>query len=129
FNQAGAESPATLDELVDVCAALRSEGFTPIALNGQDGWPYYRYLAMVPFRRTGNDFIDGLKAGTESMASDIGMQAIEFLQRMAPYFQDGFTSPAYTDANDLFATKNVSMFYSSTYGMANFFADDGELDP
>lgn len=129
FAEAGVEPPSTLDELVEICEALDAAGFTPIALNGQDGWPYYRYLAMVPFRKAGNEFIDGLKAGTESMASETGMQAIAFLERMAPYFHDGFTSTAYTDANDLFATQRVAMFYSSTYGMANFLSDDGDLDP
>lgn len=128
FAEVGVEPPATLDELVKVCEALRAGGYTPIALNGQDGWPYYRYLAMIPFRKTGNKFIEGLVAGTEKMDSEIGRQAIEFLQKMAPYFQDGFSNTAYTDANDLFATKKVAMFYSSTYGMANFLDDKGDLD-
>ncbi|SEB74264.1 carbohydrate ABC transporter substrate-binding protein, CUT1 family [Paramicrobacterium humi] len=128
FDKAGVTVPSTLEEFTEVCSRLHEAGITPIAINGKDGWPYYRYLAMVPFRRVGNDFINGLKDGDESMGSEIGLEAIRFLQKLAPFFQDGFSNTAYTDASDLFTTKKAAMFYSSTYGLPNFLNSSGDLD-
>ena len=34
-----------------------------IIVDGADGWFYLRYLAMIPFRETGNDYVYALKSG------------------------------------------------------------------
>ena len=44
-----------MDEWLNVCKTLKDNGITPISVDGVDRWPVQRYLAMLPFRETGND--------------------------------------------------------------------------
>lgn len=129
FEQAGVEPPATLSELEGVCSDLDAAGITPIAINGKDQWPFYRYLAMPAFRETGNDFIDALKAGDESMSGETGERSIEFLESMSGCFQDGFSNTDLTTAVNLFATGEAAMMYIGSWQLPNFLAEDGELKP
>ncbi|MFR9062574.1 MAG: hypothetical protein ACLVJO_01750 [[Clostridium] scindens] len=50
-----------MDEWLNVCKTLKDNGVTPISVDGVDRWPVQRYLAMMPFRASANDFIIGLK--------------------------------------------------------------------
>ena len=46
-----------------MCEALRAQGITPIALDGQDEWPLERYMAYYPFRLAGPEYVQQLKNG------------------------------------------------------------------
>ena len=54
-----------MDEWLDVCKTLKENGVTPISVDGVDRWPVQRYLAMMPFRESGNDYIINLRDGKE----------------------------------------------------------------
>ncbi|MET1051619.1 MAG: extracellular solute-binding protein [Mycetocola sp.] len=129
FEQAGVTPPTTLDELVDTCGALKDAGITPIAVNGKDLWPLYRYLAMPTFRETGNEFLDQLKVGEESMGSETGSAAAEFLQSMGGCFQEGFSTSDYTTAVNLFTSGDAAMLYMGTWELPSFLDEDKNLKP
>ena len=127
FAQAGVTPPETLDDFPETCVALRDAGTTPIAVNGKDLWPFYRYLAMPAFRATGNEFIDALKTGDESMGGEVGTASAEFLQSLSGCFQDGFSTTDYTSAVNLFTSGDAAMYYMGTWELPTFLTDDGDL--
>lgn len=129
FAAAGVTPPETLDDFPAACAALKETGVAPISVNGKDLWPFFRYLAMPAFRATGNDFIDALKTGDESMSGDVGTASAEFLQSLSGCFQEGFSTTDYTSAVNLFTSGKAAMFYMGTWELPTFLTDSGELQP
>ena len=87
-----------MDEWLQVCRTLSENGITPISVDGVDRWPVQRYLAMLPFRETGNEFIIDLRDGKEKMSSETGKKAAEFVQEMGQYFNEGFGATDYATA-------------------------------
>jgi raffinose/stachyose/melibiose transport system substrate-binding protein len=129
FAKAGVTPPTTFTELFSDLAKIKAAGITPIAIDGKDQWPYFRYLAMPPFRETGNTFLDNLVQGKAKMSSPTGMKAIQFLQNLAPYFQPGSTNTDYTTALNLFTSGQAALFYDGTWELPSFIGSNDELKP
>lgn len=89
----------------------KDNGITPISVDGVDRWPVQRYLAMLPFRETGNDFIINLRDGKEKMDSETGREAAEFMKEMGQYFNDGFAATDYATAQSMFLDGKSAMYY------------------
>lgn len=111
FDELGLEVPKTLDEWLDVCQVIADNGITPIAVDGVDRWPVLRYIAMIPFRYTGNDYILKLRSGEASMGDEMGRKAIEFMQNIGQYFNDGFAATDYATAQSMFLDGKAAMYY------------------
>jgi raffinose/stachyose/melibiose transport system substrate-binding protein len=103
--------PKTMDEWLEVCRSLKANGITPISVDGIDRWPVQRYLAMIPFRLAGNDYIIDLRDGKRSMSDAIGMQAIRFMQNVGQYFNEGFGATDYATAQSMFLEGKSAMYY------------------
>lgn len=103
--------PATMDEWLNVCKTLKENGVTPISVDGVDRWPVQRYLAMLPFRESGNEFIIGLRDGKEKMNSEEGKRAAEFVENIGQYFNDGFAATDYATAQSMFLDGKSAMYY------------------
>lgn len=128
FRKAGiAEEPKTFDELLTDLQKLKDTGVIPIALDGKDQWPFYRFLGMIPYRETGNEFLAKLKVGKESMASPTGQAGIAFLQKMSAYFQPGFTNSDATATLNLFKSKRAAITYDGTWNLPSYVDDSGNL--
>lgn len=61
FAENNISIPTTIDEWLDICETLKNNGVTPISVDGIDRWPVQRYLAMMPFRDMGNEYIINLR--------------------------------------------------------------------
>ena len=127
FEQAGVTPPKTFAEFMDVCEKLKAAGITPISLDGKDKWPYFRFLAMMPLRESGNDFLNQLGTGETTMSSPTGIKAITFLEDLAPYFQPGVTSTDYTTSLGLFTSGQAAMTYQGTWELGSFLDETGDL--
>jgi len=129
LEQAGAEIPATLDDFPEMCEALRAEGITPIALDGQDQWPLERYMAYYPFRLAGPEYVQELKNGDASFGDPAGRAAAEWLYSLgqAECFQTGFSSTGYADAQALFTSGKAAVYNIGTWELSNLATD--ALDP
>lgn len=115
FAQAGVtETPKTMDELLDVCKTLKDAGITPISTQSSD-WPILRYFAMIPFRQTGNTYLEEACAGTGSWGTDVGIANATYMQELAQYFQTGFSSTDYDTMVDLFVGNKAAMMYNGTW--------------
>jgi raffinose/stachyose/melibiose transport system substrate-binding protein len=127
FQKAGVTPPKTFAEFQTVLARLKSAGITPLAVNGKDQWPFYRYLGMLPFRETGNAFLDGLRTGKTKMTDPTGIKATTFLQGMGQDFQAGFTNTDYTTAVNLFTSGQTAMLYDGSWELPSFVDSDLNL--
>lgn len=115
FEDAGCEEPKTFDEFLEVCEKLKQAGYTPYAICGADGWPLQRLFSFLPFRETGNEFIDKTIRGDESLTSDVGMEALEFVQTMGGYFQEGWATMDNSTTQQLFTGGNAAMYYTGSW--------------
>lgn len=120
YDQYGLEEPVTFDDLLENCRILQENGETPIIVDGADGWYYLRYLAMIPFRETGNDYVYELSAGEAKMSDEIGMEALEFLQEIGQYFQPGCTTTDYSTSLELFLNGDGVMYTGGTALLDSF---------
>lgn len=125
FDEAGVEVPATLDDFPQMCRDLRDAGITPIALNGLDQWPLERYMAYVPFRLTGADYLNSVKTGEVSLSDEVGTRAAEWIEALgeAECFDEGFSSTAYADAQALFTSGKAAVYNTGTWELGNLATD------
>lgn len=128
FEQAGiTEAPKTFDELLADCKLLQDQEITPIAM-GKD-WPILRYFAQVPFRLTGNEYIENAVSGEGSFGEEAGLKGAQFVQDIAQYFQEGWSSADYDTMNDLFASGQAAIMYNGTWALeqADMIGEDGNI--
>lgn len=118
FDQYNLTPPKTMDEWLQVCRTLSENGITPISVDGVDRWPVQRYLAMLPFRESGNEFIIDLRDGKEKMSSETGKKAAEFVQEMGQYFNEGFGATDYATAQSMFLDGKSAMYYIGDWEIA-----------
>lgn len=117
FKDAGCEAPETFDQFLDVCQKLKDKGYTPVSVCGVDGWPMIRYFSYLPFRRTGNEFIDAAVRGKAPFDGEVGLEALNFVAKMGGYFQEGFATTDGTAARDLFVSGKAAIFYTGTWDL------------
>lgn len=116
FEQAGiTEAPKTFDELLADCKLLQDQEIIPIAM-GAD-WPILRYIAQVPFRLTGNEYIENAVSGEGSFGEEAGLKGAQFIQDIAQYFQEGWSSADYDTMIDLFASGQAAIMYNGTWAL------------
>lgn len=130
FKDLGLEVPKTIDEWLSVCETIYNAGITPISVDGVDRWPVLRYAAMIPFRLTGNEYIINLRDGKASMGDKEGRLAIEFMQKIGKYFNEGFAATDYATAQGLFLEGKSAMYYIGDWewrAMSEKY-DAGEVD-
>ena len=116
FEQAGiTEAPKTFDELLADCKLLQDQEIIPIAMGGD--WPILRYFAQVPFRLTGNEYIENAVSGEGSFGEEAGLKGAQFIQDIAQYFQEGWSSADYDTMIDLFASGQAAIMYNGTWAL------------
>ena len=66
---------------------------------------------MLPFRAGGNEYIINLRDGKASMGDPLGREAIEFMQKIGSYFNEGFAATDYATAQGMFLDGKSAMYY------------------
>jgi raffinose/stachyose/melibiose transport system substrate-binding protein len=128
FEQAGVTPPKTFDEFLKVCETLKSKGMTPVSIHGKDFWPLLRYIAFIPFRMEGNDFLDKLRKGEAKMSDPAGLKAAEFIQTMGKnYFNEGWSNADYNTSLELFTGGKAAMYYIGTWQVKDMIDDKMNL--
>lgn len=128
FEKAGiTETPKTFEELLDVCEKLKAAGITPISVAGGLTWPPLRFLAFIPFRETGNDFIEQARVGDASFGDQPGMDAANFMVQIAQYFQPGWNTADSATAVGLVTSGEAAMTYDGTWQLPYFVDENKEL--
>lgn len=120
FKKYGLKAPGTFDEWLQDCKVLSNNGITPIAIDGKDSWCLMRYLALVPFRHSGNAFLNDLVSGKAKMTDPQGMEALGFVANIGKYFQPGFTTTDYGTAEELFLNGKAAMYDMGTWVLQDY---------
>ena len=120
FKKYNLKSPKTMDQFLEVCEVLAENGVTPISIDGVDGWPLMRYVAMIPFRMMGNQFLVDLSTGKAKMSDEPGVRTADFISKIGKYFQTGFSSTDYTTAKNIFLDGKTAMYGIGTWELQNF---------
>lgn len=116
FAAAGVEKvPETIDEFLEVCEKIYQAGYTPLTIGDVTGGMFMRYMAFIPFRMTGNDFIEQACAGTAKFSDEPGKLAAEFMSKIGKYMPEGFTTSDYDTFVNLFASGECAMMYNGTW--------------
>jgi multiple sugar transport system substrate-binding protein/raffinose/stachyose/melibiose transport system substrate-binding protein len=68
FDAHGLKPPASWDEFLAVCAALKAKGVVPIALGARDKWPAQFWFDLLLLRTAPFEFRQALMAGEASYA-------------------------------------------------------------
>jgi multiple sugar transport system substrate-binding protein len=66
----GYEVPTTWDQLLALCARMRKDGLTPVALGDRDGWPAMGAFDMLNLRLNGYQFHMDLLTGNSRWTDD-----------------------------------------------------------
>lgn len=129
FQKAGiTEEPKTFEDLTNALKKLKTAGLQPLGFC-QSEWYVQRYDAFIPFRLTGNKFIDTLKYNKADMQSDTGMAAANWLKEISPYLMDGWAAMNNSDALEAFLAGNSAIFYYGTWDPTVFTDESGNLKP
>lgn len=130
FEKYNLTPPKTMDEWLQICKTLKDNGVTPISVDGVDRWPVQRYLAMIPFRETGNEYIVNLRDGKASMGDATGMKGVKFLQEIGQYFNKGFAATDYATAQSMFLDGKSAMYYIGDWEISAMQKayDEGKID-
>lgn len=117
--------PKTMDELFEVCQKIQETGKVPIAMDG--AWRLLRFLAFVPYRMTGNEFIETAAAGSQPFSSEVGLAGAQFIEDIGQYFQKGWTTADSTTVAQLVVNGDAGMYYSGSWDLNIFGKENMEL--
>jgi raffinose/stachyose/melibiose transport system substrate-binding protein len=123
LEKVGAKPPRTFDDLLAVCDKLKAAGITPMVSKSGSYFPVLRLTAMVPFRMTGNQFINKAKLGEVKFNSAAGLAAGNFIQKLAGYFQEGWAGVDMMSAINYFLSGKAAMMYLPSDLFTSFCCD------
>lgn len=123
FDQLGLTVPATFDELLTMCGAIREAGMTPLAFGNQERWEGVHYMTIFNQKMAGEDTIAAdysLTSSPEELFTDPGyVEAFNQLLAMqeAGCFIDAVNSTTPDAASILFSNQQTVMYYQGTWLM------------
>lgn len=114
FEDNGWKVPDTYDDLLALCGDIKAAGFTPVAMDGGDGWPMACFLTDILVQVAGIDYADIVSnaIATGDFGAPEIQQATQILvdSANAGMFQVGYDSQDYGTAMNLFTNGQAAMF-------------------
>lgn len=116
FERCGVEVPTTFDELLAAIETFKSNGITPMAIFGSEGWitaAMYDVLAT----RWDAAGISKLDRGEGSPSDDAYVKAAAMMSKLvkAGMFQDSATTTNYDQASEMFLNEEAAMFLNGQW--------------
>ena len=111
------ELPTTWDEFLAMCATLKENGVTPIALGSKDRWPAQFWFDYLLLRTAGPEYRAKLMDGTASYDDDEVKAAMALWKELtdAGYFLPNANADGWTDASDKVARGDAAMTLMGTW--------------
>jgi raffinose/stachyose/melibiose transport system substrate-binding protein len=126
FEAAGVTPPSTFDEFMNVCAKLKQKGYIPLAVSGIAYWHILRFIAFVPFRLEGNQYVKDLAVGKRVMTGDpVGIKTAQWVYDLGKngYFPADFANLDYNQTLQLFTGGKAAIYYMGTWEIASLLDD------
>jgi multiple sugar transport system substrate-binding protein len=110
FSDKGYTVPTTFDELLALCAKMKTDGITPIAFADKDGWPAMGTFDILNLRLNGYDFHVGLMTGKEKWTDAKVTSVFTTWQKLIPFYTAGFSGLTWQQACDTLVRKTGGMY-------------------
>ncbi len=114
FEDNGWEVPASYEDLMTLCADIKAAGFTPVAMDGGDGWPMACFLTDILVQVAGINYADIVSnaVATGDFSAPEIKQATQILVNSADagMFQIGYDSQDYGTTMNLFTNGQAAMY-------------------
>jgi raffinose/stachyose/melibiose transport system substrate-binding protein len=120
FKEAGADVPATFDDVVASIPKFRAKGIVPMSTDGKDGWPLCLLIDNLTFRFTGDFGIVHKALARSAKFTDAPfIQSARLLQELAKagLFQDDLLTSDYGAARNLFGQERAAMYLMGSWEM------------
>ncbi|MFF5213508.1 ABC transporter substrate-binding protein [Streptosporangium sp. NPDC000396] len=115
FAKAGVKVPATFEELVGSCRALRKAGYEPIAFGNKDGWPALHYLQQLFAYNVPDETREAdVRPATAKLDHPGYLAALKQFKTLVTDCTDtgsGTNGVLYTSAQEAFASGKAAMYY------------------
>jgi raffinose/stachyose/melibiose transport system substrate-binding protein len=125
FEDLGIEPPTSLDELREVCEAIREGGLVPMAFGDQEGWEGSHLLSMALSSAIGAERMEALLAGEESWESPEVVDALRFWQEANEngWLPESPTSVDYDTMTSLYISGEAAMIPTGSWFVNDLAAD------
>lgn len=126
FEKLGIAAPTTYEELVNVSAVLKENGYAPLFFGGADGWQHVNLLIMCTSQLS-NTLFDECQNGEKPWTCDEMLQAMTNYKKL---FDDGviqegsLSSTSYSDGTSLFLGGQVGMMLLGSWWSQEFTGED-----
>jgi multiple sugar transport system substrate-binding protein len=111
FSDKGYTIPNTFDDLLALCAKMKTDGLTPFAFGDKDGWPAMGTFDILDLRLNGYDFHVGLMTGKNKWTDPKVTTVFQTWAKLIPYYTNGYAGLTWEQACDTLVRKQAGMFF------------------
>ena len=117
FAKEGFSIPTTWEEFLQLCATLKTKGYTPLANGLADEWDILEcfFLGMLPNYIGGATERVKYENGEKKLNDENFIKAYQAMADVAQYCPVGFESVTYNDSQILFNTQRAVMFVDGSW--------------
>jgi multiple sugar transport system substrate-binding protein len=129
FQQHNYQIPTNWDDFKALCAQMKKDGLTPIAIADKDGWPAQGTFDILNLRLNGYEFhvnlLNGKQKWTDSKVTNVFKKWAEITQ----YYNEGVAGMTWQQGADLLIQKKAGMTLLGLFVSQQFQASDvSDLD-
>ena len=115
FDKLGLKAPTTWDEFMNVLAAIKKNGTTPIILGNKSPWAAAHYVTALNQRLVPKEVLDKDLSYQGAKFTDPGyVEALKKLNELRPYFNEDPNAVAHDEARSLFLGGKAAITFLET---------------
>ena len=128
FSAKGYTVPKNWDDFKALCAKMKSDGLSPIAMGQNDGWPAQGTFDIINLRLNGYDFHTRLLTGQEKWTDSKVTAVFKKWAEITPYYQPAPNSTTWQQAADKLLRKQAGMYVLGLFVSDEFKASGSQAD-
>ena len=127
FEENNLEVPQTYDDLLNCIEVFKSQGITPLALFGQEGWNTAAAFDVIATRYAAGGIKD-LDEQKANITDDAYVEAANMMEKLvaAGLYQDNATTTNYDQASQMFLSGQAAMFINGQWYIEDATKELGE---
>lgn len=111
FDELGLEVPENWDEFINVLDVLKDSGYIPISLGNIEDWATGHYMTTLNQRVVPADTLAADYALEGDFTAPEYVTALEYLEKLVPYFTPEFNSVTYDAGINDFISGKAAIYY------------------